>query len=192
MKLLTHFPGANQFNLNGGTWGIFWRRYFTRNFVTVLFLHRTIMNYTHEHALCTLIIPPTQQSCWGVYWFHSFIYDDAVNFTVDVCPSVRPSRIPCLLCSAYSSQNAGVLVVLVLPDTHVSIFLQKPIEMFIAWYEWETYFIKDIFTGCISWGINPCSTPVWIRQDSNNVTNILAGIFFSSYRHYFNVMLRIS
>ena len=34
---------------------------------------------------------PEQQSCWGVYWFHS------------VCPSIRPSRILCLLCSAYSS-----------------------------------------------------------------------------------------
>ena len=34
---------------------------------------------------------PAQQSCRGVYWFHS------------VCPSVRPSYILCPLCSAYSS-----------------------------------------------------------------------------------------
>ena len=38
-----------------------------------------------------IITPPTQQSCWGVYWFHS------------VRPFVRPSHIPCLHCSAYSS-----------------------------------------------------------------------------------------
>ena len=37
-----------------------------------------------------LTIPSAQQSCWGVYWFHS------------IHPSVRPSRIPCLLCSTYS------------------------------------------------------------------------------------------
>ena len=39
----------------------------------------------------TLIIPPEQQSCLGVYWFHS------------VRPSVRLSRLPCPLCNIYSS-----------------------------------------------------------------------------------------
>ena len=45
------------------------------------------------HYFCPgLIIPPAQRSCWGVYWFHS------------IRPSVpRPSRIPCPLCSFYSS-----------------------------------------------------------------------------------------
>ena len=42
-----------------------------------------------------IIIPPTQRSCWGVYWFHS------VRPSVRL--SVRPSRIPRPLCSAYSS-----------------------------------------------------------------------------------------
>ena len=38
-----------------------------------------------------LIIPPHNEVVVGVYWFHS------------VRPSVRPSRIPCPLCSFYSS-----------------------------------------------------------------------------------------
>ena len=37
------------------------------------------------------IIPPEQQSCWGVYWFNS------------VCPSVSPSRLPCGLFNIFSS-----------------------------------------------------------------------------------------
>ena len=38
----------------------------------------------------TVIIPPTQRSCW-------------MGILVSLCPSVRLSRIPCPLCSAYSS-----------------------------------------------------------------------------------------
>ena len=58
----------------------------------------------HLHRLHVLqkkiIIPLAQRSCWGVYWFHSV--------RPSVCPSVRPSvprpsRIPCPLCSFYSS-----------------------------------------------------------------------------------------
>ena len=41
--------------------------------------------------LIHVIIPPEQQSCWGVYWFYS------------VRPSVRLSRLPCPLCNIYSS-----------------------------------------------------------------------------------------
>ena len=41
-----------------------------------------------------VIIPHAQRSCWGVYWFHS------VRPSVRL--SVRPSRIPCPLCSVYS------------------------------------------------------------------------------------------
>ena len=46
-------------------------------------------------VVACIIITPAQRSCWGVYWFHS----------VHPCvrPSVSPSCIPCLLCSAYSS-----------------------------------------------------------------------------------------
>ena len=43
--------------------------------------------------LCIIIIPPAQQSCWGGY----------IGFTPSVRLSVRPSRIPCPLCSFYSS-----------------------------------------------------------------------------------------
>ena len=42
------------------------------------------------HVLFYLIIPHTQRSCWG-------------GILVSLHPSVCPSRIPCLLCSAYSS-----------------------------------------------------------------------------------------
>ena len=43
-----------------------------------------------------VIIPLAQRRCWGVYWFHSV--------RLSVRPSVpRPSRIPCPLCSFYSS-----------------------------------------------------------------------------------------
>ena len=42
-----------------------------------------------------VITPPEQRSCWRVYWFHS------VRLSVPL--SVRPSRIPCPLCSSYSS-----------------------------------------------------------------------------------------
>ena len=38
-----------------------------------------------------LIIPSTQRSCGGVYWFHS------------VRPSVRLSHMPCPLCNVHSS-----------------------------------------------------------------------------------------
>ena len=41
-----------------------------------------------------MIIPLAQRSCWGVYWFHS------VSLSVRL--SVRPSRIPCPLCSTCS------------------------------------------------------------------------------------------
>ena len=37
-----------------------------------------------------LIIPPTQRSCWGVYWFHSI----RPSIHPSVCPSVRPSVRP--------------------------------------------------------------------------------------------------
>ena len=40
--------------------------------------------------LVNVVIPPTQQSCWGC-------------ILVSLRPSVRPSHIPCPLCSAYSS-----------------------------------------------------------------------------------------
>ena len=40
----------------------------------------------------TIIIPFAKRNCWGY-----------IGFTPSVCPSVRPSRIPCLLCSTYSS-----------------------------------------------------------------------------------------
>ena len=40
----------------------------------------------------------TQRSCWWVYWFHSVHW----YVRLSVRPSVHPSRIPCLLCSAYS------------------------------------------------------------------------------------------
>ena len=43
---------------------------------------------------CTWVIPPTQQSCWGGI---------LVSLRQSVRPSVRPSRIPCPLCSIYSS-----------------------------------------------------------------------------------------
>ena len=46
-----------------------------------------------------VIIPPAQQSCRGVYWFHSV--QSSVHPSVR--PSVRLSRILCPLCSAYSS-----------------------------------------------------------------------------------------
>ena len=46
-----------------------------------------------------MIIPPTQRSCLGVYWFHSV----RPSVCPSVRPSVRPSRIPCPLCSIYSS-----------------------------------------------------------------------------------------
>ena len=42
-------------------------------------------------AVVTVIIPPEQRSCWGVYWFQS------------VRPSVRLSRLLCPLCNIYSS-----------------------------------------------------------------------------------------
>ena len=50
-----------------------------------------VTDHTEQGMPVTLFIPPAQQSCRGVYWFHS------------VRPSVRPSRIPCPLCSVYSS-----------------------------------------------------------------------------------------
>ena len=34
-------------------------------------------------VILVFIIPPTQRSCWGVYWFHSV--------RPSVCPSVRPA-----------------------------------------------------------------------------------------------------
>ena len=51
-------------------------------------------HYKGKRSYERLIIPPTQWSCWGVYWFHS------VRPSVRL--SVRPSRIPCPLCSIYS------------------------------------------------------------------------------------------
>ena len=51
----------------------------------------------------SVIIPPTQRKCWvvgGVYWFTPSIRR---SVRLSVCLSVRPSRIPCPLCNAYSS-----------------------------------------------------------------------------------------
>ena len=46
-----------------------------------------------------LIIPHEQQSCWGVYWFHSV----RLSVSTSVRPSVRPSCLLCPLCNIYSS-----------------------------------------------------------------------------------------
>ena len=37
-----------------------------------------------------VVIPPTQQSCWGVYWFHSV----RSSLRLSICPSVLPSVRP--------------------------------------------------------------------------------------------------
>ena len=52
------------------------------------------VNYLWTYGAIPFLLYPAQRSCWGVYWFHSV--------HPSVCPSVRPSRIPCALCSAYS------------------------------------------------------------------------------------------
>ena len=63
-------------------------------------------NYTSNHfkwvsqGLPSLIIPPEQQSCWGLYWFHSV----RLYVRPSVRPSVRLSRLPCPLCNIYSSE----------------------------------------------------------------------------------------
>ena len=49
--------------------------------------------------LKSIIIPPEQRSCWGVYWFHSV----RLSVRLSVRPSVRLSRLPCPLCNIYSS-----------------------------------------------------------------------------------------
>ena len=41
-----------------------------------------------------LLYPSHNEVVWGVYWFHSV--------RPSVCPSVRPSRMPCPLCIIYS------------------------------------------------------------------------------------------
>ena len=48
----------------------------------------TVFPICHYGIKSLLLFPLTQRSWWGVYWFHS------------ICPSVRPSRIACLLCGA--------------------------------------------------------------------------------------------
>ena len=54
-----------------------------------------IITCRHINSLIDVIIPTEQQSCWGVYWFHSV--------RPSVWPSVRLSRLPCPLCNIYSS-----------------------------------------------------------------------------------------
>ena len=39
----------------------------------------------------TLVIPPEQRSCWGVYWFHSVRPSIRPSVRPSVCPSVRPA-----------------------------------------------------------------------------------------------------
>ena len=56
---------------------------------TQIFAFKENINFSSECHFTKnmlLIIPPAQRSCCGVYWFHS----------------IRPSRILCPLCSAYS------------------------------------------------------------------------------------------
>ena len=56
-----------------------WDRWKFRTCHTSELSHRTGTNFIF---IC-IIIPPTQQSCWGVYWFYSVC--------PSVCPSVRPA-----------------------------------------------------------------------------------------------------
>ena len=52
-----------------------------------------------------VVISPEQRSCWGVYWFHHTPRTTKLlgGILVSLCPSVRPSRLPCPLCNIYSS-----------------------------------------------------------------------------------------
>ena len=45
----------------------------------------------YKNQMLVIIIPPAQRSCWRY-----------TGFTPSVCPSVRPSRMPCPLCIIYS------------------------------------------------------------------------------------------
>ena len=58
-----------------------------------------IQGLTLWYTLWLIVIPPEQQSCWGVYWFHSV----RLSVRLSVRPSVRLSRLPCPLCNIYSS-----------------------------------------------------------------------------------------
>ena len=53
----------------------------------------------HLHGM--LFIPPTQRSCWGVYWFHSV--------RPSVCPSVRQSVRP-PVCPAFRVRSVASTV----------------------------------------------------------------------------------
>ena len=58
-----------------------------------------------EVKVTLVFIPLVQQSCWGVYWFHSVCPSVCPSVRLSVSQSVHPSRIPCPLCSAYSSRG---------------------------------------------------------------------------------------
>ena len=50
-----------------------------------------------KRLIAWIIIPPAQRSCWG-----GILVSLRPSVRLSVCPSVRPSRMPCPLCIIYS------------------------------------------------------------------------------------------
>ena len=93
----------------------------------------------------------------GVYWFHS------------VCPSIRPSRIPCPLCSAYSSSWIHFIFIHLIKQLQkicrVSSFLQNfKIGIFLR------FFKICVFDFLLFWLGIWCESPVGVIMGRQGVS----------------------
>ena len=75
-------------------------------------------------SLILVIIPPAQRKLLGVTLV-SLHPSVRPSVGLSVCLSIRPSRIPCLLCSAYSSGWIHFIFIHLIKVCHVWSFLQN-------------------------------------------------------------------
>ena len=90
-----------------------------------------LIAYDDWFGFMPIVIPLAQRSCWGVYWFH--------YVCPSVSPSVRPSRIPCPLCSTY---NSGWIHFIFL---HLIKQLQKVCRVYIFVQNFKIWLFGDFF-----------------------------------------------
>ena len=114
-----------------------------------------------------LIIPPAQQSCWGVYWFH--LVRPSVRPSVRPASVPRPSCIPCPLCSAYSSGWIHFIFV------HHIKQLQKVCHMYSFLQNFKIWIFGNFFSICsfdfvLFWLGVWCESLVWVIMGRRGVS----------------------
>ena len=98
-------------------------------------------------------LPPAQQSCWGYIGFTPSIH-------LSVSPSVRPSHIPCQLCSTYSSGWIHFMFIHLIKQLQKVCCMDSFLQNFKIWI-FGNFFLISNFDFVLFWLGIWCESLVW-------------------------------